>query len=177
VKRIGHDRYPGQPNNFFDIAIELRILPKITIDEVRMPTERRLVLFGLDEVILLLARIADKYPALIPGNLSALRIIEIMHNRDLPKLFHDHKTRMLALLKEPPKGDGVIFRIVKPSLLIGERTIGLFVPDSVILEVFLGECSSLKIMLPRGANKVVIVEECRIGLRITLGDKPLELAA
>jgi hypothetical protein len=142
-----------------------------------MPLERRLVLFSLDEVGPLLARAADKYPALIGGNLSALRIIEILHTRDLPKLFHDHKTRMLALLKEPPNGDGVIFRIVKPALLSGERTIGLFVPDSVLLEVFLGECSSLKIMIPRRANKLVTVEEFKIGVRITLDDKALELAA
>jgi hypothetical protein len=142
-----------------------------------MPTEKRLVLFGLDEAIVLLARMADKYPALIPGNLSALRIIEIVHTRDIPKLFHDHKTRMLSVLMEPPKGDGVIFRTVKPSLLIGERTIGLFVPDNVILEAFLGGCSSLKIMLPRRANKLVIVEDFRIGFRITLDDNPLELAA
>jgi hypothetical protein len=142
-----------------------------------MPAERRLVLFGLDEVILLLSRAAYKYPALIPSDLSALMIIEIMHTRDLPKLFHDHKTRLLALLKDPPKGDGVILRIVKPSLLIGERTIGLFVPDSVILEVFLGACSSLKIMLPRRADKLVIVEGFKIGFRITLDDNPLELAA
>ena len=140
-----------------------------------MPVERRDVLFTLGEINAVLVRAADKRSDHIPGNLSSMNLIEVMHTRDLSTSFHDQRTRMLALLKEEPKGDGAIFRATKPAAVIGERTFGCFVPDSVMLDALLAECTSLKIVLPRRPNKLVIAENLNVGLRFILDDNALEL--
>jgi hypothetical protein len=142
-----------------------------------MPVENRNIIFNLNEMVALLALIEDKYPALVPNNISGLKIVEIIHTRDLANSFHDRKRRMLSLLTMTPKSDGVIFRALKPSLLNREKTLGFFVPDSVLLDAFLGICRSLKIVLPRSADKSILAEEFNIGLRISMDDSPLKLAA
>jgi len=125
-----------------------------------MPIERRDVLFSLNETAPLLARVADKYPLLIPGDVSQLKIIEVMHTRDTSKSFHDQRTRMLALLTEAPRDAGVIFRATRSAGLPGARTCGFFVPEDVILDVLLDACRSLSIVLPKRASKVALKIAC-----------------
>jgi hypothetical protein len=140
-----------------------------------MPVERRDVLFSLGEINPVLVRAAGRSSGHIPGNLSSMSVIEVKHTRDLSTAFHDQRTRLLALLKEAPEGDGVIFRATKPGTLIGERTLAFFVPDNVMLDALLAACASLSIALPRRPNKLVIAEDLKIGLRIILDDNALEL--
>jgi hypothetical protein len=140
-----------------------------------MPVERRDVLSSFGEMSALLGRVAGRYAADIPGTLSSSTIIEVLHTRDDPRAFHDKRRRMLALLREAPKGDGAIFRATKPAAVKGERTFAFFVPENVMLDILIGECASLKIALPRRANKLVVAEDLSVGLRLVVDDNGLKL--
>jgi hypothetical protein len=140
-----------------------------------MPVERRDVLFSFGEMSALLVRAAGRHSAHIRGSLSFLSVTEVIHTRDVPTSFHDKRTRMLDLLKEAPKGDGVIFRAAKPAVGVGTRVFGFFVPDDIMLDILLGECASLRIALPQRAAKIVLADDLNVGFRFVVDDNALEL--
>lgn len=138
-----------------------------------MPKERRDVIFDLYETNAALARLADKYSGVIPKNLSTASIVEVAHTRDSTKLTHERKSRMLDLLKETPKEEGVVFRAAKKTGIMGEKAFVFFVPDAVTLEALLGACKRTEVILPKRARKIIIAEDLIVGLRFVLDDNAL----
>lgn len=141
-----------------------------------MPFERRDILFFLSDVKEMMSHQFSLFASYVPKDIDELNIFEVL---DVETLKRPRSDRHIAVVnnlgKDLSSENGIVFCAQKKGMFNREKEICFLVPGNVMLEAMIIDCKRRNIMMPKGGQKMLFVEDIQLGIRIEKKDMGLEL--
>lgn len=140
-----------------------------------MPVERRDILFYLNEVKDMIENDADLFDNRVPKNIDELNLSMVLHSGSMDGLTREERHGYLNAMQIANIQEScLIFVADKKGLLGKKKSEEFFLPDSMMVECFVRECSRRDIIMPRESRKTIIVDNMMVGMRIDKTTSSLE---
>lgn len=135
--------------------------------------ERRDILFDLSEICAFLQN-APKKPQGLTGGTA---LMSALSGHDLAHLPHERKMKLLKMLDSADaiKFNADIIFEATTMKMFQPRHHAIAVPREMLKDLIIAHCKSKNIILPKAAEKQLIVEDLYIGIRLVLNESTLSL--